>query len=110
MIRLGVQSPLMEPAAGDSNSETQKVLTGDLKGVLFTAEQLVQTLKEAVLESKIKKLRGSSEHAFFSITSPFGQAGNTYPFFHINLLWKEKAKTIKNKTKQKLLTMLPMVV
>lgn len=39
MNGLGVQRPLMEPAAGDSNSETQEVLTGDLKSVLFTAEQ-----------------------------------------------------------------------
>lgn len=48
------------PVDGDDNSETQKVLTGDLWNVFLVAEQLVQTLKEAMLGSKIKKLRGSS--------------------------------------------------
>lgn len=91
MIWLGVQSPLMEPAAGDNNSETQEVLTGDLKSVLFTAEQLVQTLKEAVLGSKIKKLRGSSEHALFN-HKPFGKARKHIPIFPHQLAVERKSQ------------------
>lgn len=97
MIWLGVQSPLMEPAAGDSNSETQKVLTGDLKGVLFTAEQLVQTLKEAVLGSKIKKLRGSSEHAFFQSQALLDRQETHTHFSTSTCCGKKKPKQLKTK-------------